>query len=382
MVVVFVTHNYPRQPGDLPGAFLQPLAGALRDRGHDVRVVAPADRGAGGRELLDGIPVRRVRYAAPARETLAYEGRMQEAVRSAGGLMALAGLVRALRAGARAEAAEGRPGEVVVHAHWWIPAGVALPSGLPGVVTLHGTDGRILRQSVAGRWLGRRVLRRARIVTAVSRELAELAEQVTGRRDVASHVQPMPVDSSQRPMSRGGDGALVVARLVPQKRVELALRAAGELARAGQAIPLTVIGDGPERPRLEQLTDLLPREASVRFAGTLAPAGVARAFATADVSLFPARDEGLGLAAMESLMAGVPVVACSDGGGVVSALRRHGGGVITEATPAAFAAGVRQARTPALQGAARQASERWRAELAPARVAEVFEGWYREALGA
>jgi glycosyltransferase involved in cell wall biosynthesis len=381
VVVVFVTHNYPRHAGDLPGAFLQPLARALSDRGHDVRVVAPSDRGVGGRELLDGIPVRRVRYGSPERENLAYEGRMQEAVRSPVGLLALARLVRALRAGAREEARDAGD-EVVVHAHWWIPAGLALPSELPSLVTLHGTDGRILRRSGLARWLGRRVLGRARIVTAVSPELAEVAERVRRRSDVARHVQPMPVESAGRSWSSGGGGALVVARLVPQKRVDLALRAAGELARGGEPVALTIVGDGPERAALEQLAALLPKEASVRFTGSLPSPAVAQRFATADVLLFPAREEGLGLAAVEALMSGVPVVACNDGGGVVSALRKYGGGIVTAATPAALAAAVREASAAQVLFEARQAGARWRAELAPARVAEVFEGWYREALDA
>jgi glycosyltransferase involved in cell wall biosynthesis len=381
VLVVFVTHNYPRHAGDLPGAFLHPLARALRDRGHDVRVVAPADRGRGGREPLDGIPVRRVRYAAAERETLAYEGRMQDAVRSPGGLLALAGLLRALRAGARAEAGEASR-DAVLHAHWWIPAGLALPRGVPALVTLHGTDGRILRSSALARWQGRRVLRAARVVTAVSRELAALAERVSGRSDIAAHVQPMPVESSGLPASRGGAGALVIARLTEQKRIELALRAIGQLAQDGDPVPLTIIGDGPERGRLEALAALLPHPAAVSFTGTLPGAQVAERLATADLLLFPSRDEGLGLAALEALMAGVPVVACEDGGGVVSALGRHGGGVVTAATPHGVAGGIRAAREPARLAEARRAGARWREELAPGRVAEVFEGWYREALGA
>jgi len=41
--VVFLTHNYPRWPGDLSGAFLATLAAALVRRGVEVRVVAPSD---------------------------------------------------------------------------------------------------------------------------------------------------------------------------------------------------------------------------------------------------------------------------------------------------------------------------------------------------
>jgi glycosyltransferase involved in cell wall biosynthesis len=375
MRVIFLTHNYPRYQGDLPGSFLHPLAVALRDAGHDVRVVAPSDRGQGGREPLDGVPVRRVRYAAPEREVLAYTGRMQDEVRSASGLMALRGLIKGMGEGAMAEA-EGSDGDAVVHAQWWIPAGLAAPRGLPLVLTLHGTDGRLLKKSTAARWLARAVLRRADVVTAVSRHLADVVEETTGREDVTGHVQPMPIESAGRPWSTGGAGAVVVCRLTAQKRVDLAVKAAAELR---PPIPLTVIGDGPERPALEALAAALP-DTRVSFAGQLPPADVAGRLASADVMVFPAIDEGLGLSAVEALMAGVPVVVASDGGGVVEAVRAHGGGVVTAPTPEALAAGVREALSPTVRAAARGAGERWRKELAPSRVAQKFEAWYREAM--
>jgi glycosyltransferase involved in cell wall biosynthesis len=373
--VVFVTHNYPRYAGDLPGAFLHPLVTALIERGHDVRVVAPADAGNGGRAQFDGVPIRRVRYGSPARETLAYEGRMQDAVRSPSGLLALRSLIRALREGARTEA-EDAAGTTVVHAHWWIPGGLALPAEIPGLITLHGTDVRLLHGNLLGRWLGRRVLNRARVVTAVSQHLASVTEAVTGRRDVCSHVQPMPVDSSSRPWSRGGGGAFVVARLTRQKRVHLAIRALAELD-----MPLTIIGDGPERADLEALAGSLQPKGSVRFTGALPPSEVAHALGTADVLVFPAVAEGLGLAALEALIAGVPVVVCTDGGGVVSAVRAHGGGIVTDPAPGALATAVRVARTSGLRTEARKAGEQWRDALTPARVAARFDTWYRETLG-
>jgi glycosyltransferase involved in cell wall biosynthesis len=376
--VIFLTHNYPRFSGDLPGSFLHPLAVALRERGHDVRVVAPSDRGQGGRAPLDGVPVRRVRYSTPEREVLAYTGRMQDEVRSAGGLMALRGLMVGLRDGALAEAEGAAEGDTVVHAHWWIPAGLAAPRGLPVVLTLHGTDGRLLQKSAAARWLARGVLRRADLVTTVSSHLAGIVETTTGREDVATHIQPMPVESADRPWSRGGAGAIVVCRLTPQKRVHLALEA---IARMSKPVPLTVVGDGPERVALEALTRTL-RLSGVTFTGLLPPSEVAVRLATADVMLFPAVGEGMGLSAVEALMAGVPVVACRDGGGVVDALETYGGGVVVEPTAEAIADGIGQAGSPAIRAAAQVVGNHWREDLAPAQVARRFEEWYREALDA
>ncbi len=381
MLVVFVTHNYPRHAGDLPGAFLHSLATALLARGHDVRVVAPSDHGRGGREPLDAVPVRRVRYARPERETLAYTGRMQEAIRSPSGLLALRALIRALRQGAQAELA-GAAGNAVLHAHWWIPGGMALPPGRPSITTVHGTDVRLLERSLVGRWLGRRTLRAARVVTAVSSDLAQAVERATGRNDVHTHVQPMPVDSAGRPWSRGGGGAIVVARLTAQKRVDLAIQTVAQLQGTGKSMRLTIVGEGPERADLERQAAATLPPGSVRFMGLVSAVAVADLLATADVMLFPAAAEGFGLAAVEALMAGVPVVVCRDGGGVLTAVQAHGGGVVTDPVAAAIAAGVGTATSPPLREEARRAGERWRQELAPARVAERYEGWYREALGA
>lgn len=375
MRVVFLTHNYPRAPGDFPGAFLHALATALGGRGIDVRVVAPSDQGRDGSDHLDGIPVRRVRYAAPARETIGYRGQARAAIRSPAGLLALRGLHRALREGARAEALGAAPGEVVVHAHWWIPAGLAAPPELPCLVTLHGTDARLLERHRVARWMAAPLFRRAGCITTVSADLARTVAAVTGRPEVLDHVQPMPVSSAGRPWSRGGGGALVVGNLTAQKRLVLAIRALAELD-----MPLTIVGEGPERAALERLVARLAPKGGVRFTGLVPQAEVARLLGTADVLLFPAVAEGLGLAAVEALMAGVPVVVCHDGGGVVSAVQAHGGGIVTEPTPGALATAVRSTRNDEVRAAARTAGRAWREALAPARVAERFEGWYRDVL--
>ncbi len=271
MRVVFLTHNYPRWAGDVSGGFLATLATALSRRGHAVRVVAPSDEGRGGEDELDGIPVRRVRYAPAAAETLAYRGTMQAALKAPTGLGALAGLWRALRRAAREEAEAGAE---VFHAHWWVPGGMALPKDAPSVLTVHGTDAALLRRSRIARTLARPVFRRANVVTAVSRELAAWVQTHTGRFVDPGHVQPMPVDSRNHPWSTGGGGAVVIARLTAQKRVGLAIETVAFLASCGHEMPLTVVGDGPERAALEKLVEKLGVTAFVRFTGAVSASEV------------------------------------------------------------------------------------------------------------
>jgi glycogen(starch) synthase len=378
--VAFLTHNYPRWPGDLSGSFLGTLAAALVRRGIDVRVVAPSDEGQGGEEEVDGVRIRRVRYASPRGETLAYRGTMAAALRAPGGWRALAGLWRALRRAAREEVAAGAD---LIHAHWWVPAGLAAPPDVPLVLTAHGTDAAMLRTSRLARRLARPVFARARVVTAVSRELAGWVQNATGRHIGAAHVHPMPVDTATWPWTTGGGGTIVVSRLTAQKRISLAIETTAFLASCGHDLPLTVVGDGPEREALERQVERLGIAPFVRFAGAVAPNEVIEYLGRADVMLFPAQGEGFGLAAAEALMAGVPVVACWDGGGLLDVVPESGAGRLTLPSAEALSdATLDLLQDPDRMALARLVGESWRARLSPEHVAELCEGWYREALGA
>ena len=101
---------------------------------------------------------------------------------------------------------------------------------------------------------------------------------------------------------------IFVGGLVPRKACDIALRAAASLLRSDQA-HFTVIGDGPERARLEELAKSLDVEKAVKFCGWLDHQKVFSGMRSADVFLFPSiRDNGAGVV-FEALASGaVPVV--------------------------------------------------------------------------
>lgn len=376
--VVFLTHNYPRERGDVAGAFLHPLAVALRERGADVRVVTPSDAGQGGRSALDGVPVHRVRYATPHREQYAQSGKLATAVTSPQGLRALAGMIRALRAGAREELQGAARG--VVHAHWWFPSGLAAPVDAPMVITCHGTDVRMLEKSAPARWLATRPFRRARRVTTVSQSLAE-SLRANGARVADDSIVPMPVTAMERPWSIGGGGIVVLGRLTEQKRIDLAVEAYAIARQQGCTLPLVIAGDGATRAALQSQVGGLGLAGAVRFLGAIAPTDVPALLATADACLMPAVGEGFGLAAAEALMQGVPVVACLDGGGLLDVVPEQGAGRRVAPQAAALATALQAVlQDPEAKVAARVAGEAWRTRLAPEFVAERFLTWYGEAL--
>jgi glycosyltransferase involved in cell wall biosynthesis len=108
---------------------------------------------------------------------------------------------------------------------------------------------------------------------------------------------------------------IFVGSLVPYKACDLALRAAAPLLRSDLA-RFTVVGDGPERDRLEQLTGSLGIDKVVSFLGSVSHAEVLKLLGLADVFVFPSVREFGGAVVVEALAAGaVPVVADFGGPG-------------------------------------------------------------------
>src|SRR5438477_583738 len=101
---------------------------------------------------------------------------------------------------------------------------------------------------------------------------------------------------------------IFVGGLVPRKACYLGLRAAAPLLQ-GNLARLTIIGDGPERNRLEELARSLGIDHAVFFCGWLSHAEVLRRLRSADVVVLPAIREGGGGVVFEALATGaVPVI--------------------------------------------------------------------------
>lgn len=114
---------------------------------------------------------------------------------------------------------------------------------------------------------------------------------------------PVDVDRFQPTRSAPEDFYLVVSRFVSYKRIDLAIQAANRLGRR-----LVVVGDGPNRRRLEALAG-----PTVEFLGLRSDAEVADLYARCRAFLFPAWED-FGIAPVEAQAAGRPVIAFGRGG--------------------------------------------------------------------
>jgi glycosyltransferase involved in cell wall biosynthesis len=184
---------------------------------------------------------------------------------------------------------------------------------------------------------------------ANSRVTAARVRRYFGRE--ASVLYP-PVELGRFHPGTVGEHYMVLAELMAHKRIDIAIEAFNRLRR-----PLTVVGDGPELRRLKRLAG-----PTVRFTGRVSDERAAALLASARALVVCATEE-FGIAAVEALAAGRPVIALGEGGVRESVREGETGTFFEPCTPEALAAAVARfdpaAADPEL---CRQAAEAFGAE--------------------
>jgi glycosyltransferase involved in cell wall biosynthesis len=384
MKVLFLTHSFPRNPGDAPGSFVLRLATALRKEGVDTSVVAPAAPGLEHHDRIDDVPVERFRYAPRKYETLAYGGNMATQVQAS--WSAKVTMLGFLGAEFRSAVQARRDFEPdVIHAHWWFPNGLvgtwlAKMANKPLVTTLHGTDVRLARTVAFSRPGFRHVMTHSAAVTAVSHYLAAEAQQVVS--GPTPIVAPMPVATEL--FSPGGerkrDRILFVGRLNKQKGIELLLHALSRIPDS--SLRLDVVGDGDDRAKLGELATALGIGDRVQWHGALPQTRLAEFYRTAAALVVPSVGEGLGLVAVEAQLCETPVIAF-DSGGIPDIVQHDRTGVLVgEVDAGALAAALVSLLERDDRGAALGAAGRLHAlaTFAPESVARRYADIYRSAI--
>lgn len=365
MRVLHLTSSFPRSKGDTPGLFILDLTSTLADAGLDVHVLAPHDDGAATVDELDGVHVRRFRYAPNRMEKLAYRGGLLANVRKPTRAPLVPAFVAAYRRAAIAEARRLQPD--VIHAHWWFPGGVvglaaAKATGVPLLITLHGSDVHIAGKLGLGS-VARRVVKRADGVAVVSSALRSDVVARFGLDPGSVHLLPMPVRIDEvapwSPPAPPPIRVVTVGRLVTEKGYDVLVEALLALRGRGVRVTWDVIGEGPEAVPLATRARELGED--VRFHGPRSRREISTALSTAHALVVPSRREGLGMVALEALHVGCPVVA-SAAGGLVELVEPGDGILVSPGDPSALADALARLPLPPPIGAAA-------ARHQPARVA-------------
>jgi glycosyltransferase involved in cell wall biosynthesis len=336
--------------------------------GDEVTMVTSRSRpGLPARETVEGVQVRRTWF--PRRRTPA--GWAAHTIGSIPAYMPLARSADVLHAQTFASA---MPGMIAKRRF-----------GKPLVITLHTSH--FLRMATKPQWrpVLRRIVRAADWLLAASEEI----------RDVALELYPHPraealtngVDTGlfrrgTPSLPRGVRRRIIVPRRLFEKNgVEYFIRAL-PLIRSELEVDAAIVGDGPERQRLEALAAQLGVADGVTFMGSRPNEEMPALLCNADVAVFPSLMEATSVAALEAMSCGVPVAA-SRVGGLPQIVDESVGTLFEPAHPESLAtAVVALLRRADLQRAGRAARERVVANWSVARLAgrhvEIYETLLRE----
>jgi glycosyltransferase involved in cell wall biosynthesis len=304
--VLVVSGIWPPDAGG-PASHAPEVCDYLAGRGHGVEVVTTAGRSPAQRPyavdwVSRGLPpgIRHLRVAALVRArargadvvySVGMEGRSAAGARLAG-----KPLVQRLASDPAFE-----------RAHW---------RGLTQVSLDRFEQERGVRIG-ALRWIRDRELMSAVCILCPSDWLRELVVRwgVDGERvEVLPHAVSVPSlagrDELRSRFEFDGPTLVLAGRLVPQKALDVALRAVS----LNDGVSLVVAGDGPEREQAARLAMRLGLDGRVRFLGAQPRETVFELFRAADAALLSSNWESFGLVVAEALAVGTPVLATAVGG--------------------------------------------------------------------
>jgi len=290
-----------------------------------------------------------------------------------------------------------REGLDILHVHYAVPHATAAflaremlepDHPIKVITTLHGTDITLVGQARSFFTVTKFSIERSDAVTAVSAYLRDETYRAFGCTDCGIDVIPNFVNLEEyHPATDEGCRSALgppdvkvlmhISNFRPVKRVLDVVRAFAHVRAALKSV-LVFVGDGPERPAAEELVADLGLGRDVRFLGKVD--AVADLLRCADLFLLPSESESFGLAALEALACGVPVVGTNVGGlrevvpadagalvplGDVEQMAQHALAILGDA------ARLRATRVAAVRSAARYSAD----EVVP-----MYEDLYRRVL--
>lgn len=219
----------------------------------------------------------------------------------------------------------------LLHVHYALPHAISAilaremtaDAGVPlrVVTTLHGTDITIVGQDRSYLPITRFGIERSDGVTAVSEYLSDVTARELGvRRPIevipnfvdAAVYRPGGASDYAKAIPREGEAILMhVSNFRPVKRIADVI-AVFDRVRRKRAARLVLVGDGPDRSLAERLVLAGGFEDQTTFVGNVAL--IETILPIADVFLLPSDSESFGLAALEAMACGVPVVGTRAGG--------------------------------------------------------------------
>jgi len=178
--------------------------------------------------------------------------------------------------------------------------------------------------------LDRVALGEARKLFATSRNVAERVRRSTG---LEAEVMPHPPQELPYRTESYDDFVLSVGRLDRAKRHDLLL----EALAADSTLQCVIVGDGPDRERLESVAERHDLDGRARFTGRVDEEELAGLYARCLAVYYAPVDEDFGMVPYEAFLAEKPVVTTTDAGGPLEVVADRRTGLVCEPRPAALA---------------------------------------------
>jgi teichuronic acid biosynthesis glycosyltransferase TuaC len=288
-----------------------------------------------------------------------------------------------LRAAQRLRA-EGTPIDLI-DAHYLYPDGVAAIGigralGVPVVITARGSDVTQLPDYLLPRLQIRRAIDRVDALIAVSAALGDRLVALGAPRarvrvlrngvDTTAF-QPVDRDAARAALGVAGPVLISVGHLIERKGHD---RVIGALALLPECT-LLIVGDGPERARLEALAERLGVAARVRLLGSVAQAALPALYGAADVLVLASSREGWANVLLEAMACGTKVVASPIAGNDEVVRSPAAGRIAAANTPEGLAAAIAELlAAPSDRAATRTYAEAFGWEETSRGQIEVFRG--------
>jgi glycosyltransferase involved in cell wall biosynthesis len=398
--LLFLTQTYPRFAGDGAGPFIRDLARALARGGDRVTVLLPHAAGLALEPEPAGLETLPFRYAPERWELLGYGRSLAADERPRAGAALAAPLY--LAAARRAVAAELRRRRYdLVHAHWIVPNGLAIPPrhGARFAIGLHGSD-VFLAEKPLVRPLARRALARADLLTGCSPELvariAALGFPPERARVIpyGVDVQAFSPDPTVRPLWRerlsipaAAPLLLGVGRMATKKGFQVLLAALPDLLATFPSLHVVLAGGGDLLAEFRTATAPWPR---VHLPGPVLHGDLPDLYRAADLFVLPAihdsrgNVDGLPNVILEAMATALPVVATNISGIPLAVIPGETGILVPEGDPAALSQALREllASPERARSMGRRGRLRAEAELTWDAVAARYREGYVAALAA
>lgn len=311
MKIFIVSRGVPSENNQTLGIFEHDQAKALAEAGHDVLVLS-LDLRSFRRKRSWGL-VSYERDGIKVEEMNVPVGAVPKPVLISIGTLGLKKLLK------HAISKHGEPD--IVHSHFFDISYMtqkALDGRYKQVITEHSSFINTELTSAQIQKYGS-MYAKADLVIAVSKALCQRMEKLFGVKPICiSNIVDTDIFKVRAEDAMGCESKpfsfITVANLTPNKRVDLVIDAVAELIKEGKNLSMTIAGDGEERAFIEEKIGKYGISSHVRMLGKIDRKKICEELSLADCFVLTSKSETFGLAYIEAIASGLPVIATRCGG--------------------------------------------------------------------